>query len=205
MSEHKQYWSENPTGDDQSRTIAVRLANRDLQVRTSAGIFSPSRVDPGTAILLPRIQPSDSTGNILDLGCGWGPITLTAAYQYRQATIWGVDVNERALNALRHTASTLGLSHVRTVRPEEVPESIQFAAIWSNPPIRIGKHALRDLLMHWLPTLQAGADAHLVVQRHLGSDSLHAWLASNPNLAGWAITRTASAKGYRILRVTRPK
>jgi 16S rRNA G1207 methylase RsmC len=82
-----------------------------------------------------------------------------------------------------------------------VPGDVRFDAIWSNPPIRIGKEALHALLLTWLPRLTPGAQAHLVVQRHLGADSLHAWLADA--LAGRAeVTRAGSAKGYRVLRVT---
>ena len=78
-----------------------------------------------------------------------------------------------------------------------------FAAIWSNPPIRIGKEGLHALLLRWLPRLSPGGHAHLVVQRHLGADSLHAWLTEA--LADAAVVeRAGSAKGYRVLRVSAP-
>jgi 16S rRNA (guanine1207-N2)-methyltransferase len=118
-----------------------------------------------------------------------------------RATVWAVDVNERALDLTRENARRLGRAGVRAVRPDEVPDDVRFAAIWSNPPIRIGKEALHALLLRWLPRLRPGAQAYLVVQRHLGADSLHAWLASR--LAGSAVVeRAGSAKGYRVLRIT---
>jgi 16S rRNA (guanine1207-N2)-methyltransferase len=97
-------------------------------------------------------------------------------------------------------AAALGLATVHPVPPDAVPSSVRFAGIWSNPPIRIGKPALHDLLTDWLPRLDAGGVAWLVVHRHLGSDSLAAWLSEQ----GWDVTRRASKRGYRILRVGRP-
>jgi len=78
------------------------------------------------------------------------------------------------------------------------PEAV-FDTIWSNPPIRVGKAALHDLLGAWLPRLAPAGEAWLVVQRHLGADSLAVWLADQ----GWGeVEKVASAKGFRVLRVT---
>jgi 16S rRNA G1207 methylase RsmC len=119
------------------------------------------------------------------------------AWRAPGSTVWAVDVNERALGLTARNAAGLGLAAVRPVRPEGVPATVRFAGIWSNPPIRIGKEALHGLLRDWLPRLAVGGDAWLVVNRHLGGDSLAAWLATE----GWEVDRTASKRGYRILRV----
>ena len=81
--------------------------------------------------------------------------------------------------------------------PDEVPATARFATIWSNPPIRIGKPALHDLLTRWLGRLADGGTACLVVQKHLGADSLARWLGEQ----GWRVTRLSSRAGYRILLV----
>ena len=153
------------------------------------------------------------TGYVLDLGCGWGPNTLTMALQNRQATVWGVDVNDRAVDLLRRNAERLGLTNVRAARPEEVPDDVRLAAIWSNPPIRVGKEVLHSMLDTWLPRLLPGASAHLVVQRNLGADSLQEWMARRygadaafesavgPFTA--SVSRLASAKGFRVFAVSR--
>ena len=74
----------------------------------------------------------------------------------------------------------------------------RFAAIWSNPPVRIGKEALHALLSGWLGRAGARpAHAYLVVGRNLGADSLHRWLAGQ----GWPVTRLAARSGYRLLQV----
>ena len=110
----------------------------------------------------------------------------------------------------RTNAERLRLNGFRAVRATDLPAEIQFDAIWSNPPIRIGKPALHALLLQWLPRLAPGGIAHLVVQRNLGADSLQAWLieALGPDHASahgerhWVVRRHGSAKGYRVLTVT---
>lgn len=185
-----------------TRTISVQLAGRPLDVTTSNGIFSPERVDAGTQVLLGNVPAPPPGGNLLDLGCGWGPITLTLAMDSPRATVWAVDVNQRALDLVRRNAETLGLTNVNAVTPDDVPADVGFMSIWSNPPIRVGKNELHAMLLRWLPRLEPGTDAWLVVQRNLGSDSLQRWLqAELPQ--DFAITRAATNKGFRVLRARR--
>ena len=196
------YFSASPAGPDERRTRAVRLADWDVEVVTAGGVFSPDRLDLGTRVLLRTAPDPPATGDLLDLGCGWGPLALTLAHRSPAARVWAVDVNARALDLTRGNARRLHLDGVRPAQPDQVPDDVRFAAIWSNPPIRVGKAELHALLLRWLPRLLPGAQAHLVVQRNLGADSLHAWLvgALGPDMT---VERAASAKGYRVLRVTR--
>ena len=194
------YFSARPASPDERRRRTVRLAGRDLDVWTAPGVFSPGRVDLGTQVLLRAVPPPPADGDLADLGCGWGPLALTMALRSPAARVWAIDVNERALDLVRRTAADAGLAGVRAVTPEEVPGDVTFAAVWSNPPIRVGKGELHALLARWLPRLAPGGAAHLVVQRNLGADSLHRWLATE---LGMPTERVGSAKGYRVLRVTR--
>jgi 16S rRNA (guanine1207-N2)-methyltransferase len=195
------YFAPHPQAPGRRTTVPVRLAGRDVEVVTAAGVFSGDRVDLGTRVLLREAPEPPASGDLLDLGCGWGPIALVLGLLAPAASVWAVDVNERALELTGENARRLGTGNVRAVRPEDVPDDVRFDAIWSNPPIRIGKEALHQLLLTWLPRLRPGAQAHLVVQRNLGADSLHAWLADT--LDGRAeVARAGSAKGYRVLRVT---
>ena len=206
------YFTAQPASPDERRTVQVLLDGQPYEVETAGGIFSPGRIDLGTSVLL-RTVADPPTGDVLDLGCGWGPITLTMALQNRQATVWGVDVNDRALDLLRRNAEKLGLSNVRAARPEDVPDDVRLAAIWSNPPIRVGKDVLHSMLDTWLPRLLPGASASLVVQRNLGADSLQAWMAQRYGAdAGYlsphgpfvaTVSKVASAKGFRVIDVTR--
>ncbi|WP_307864838.1 class I SAM-dependent methyltransferase [Myceligenerans salitolerans] len=192
------YFSARPASAGDLRTITVPIAGREVEVEVAAGVFSPGGVDKGTRVLLDEVPPPPD-GDLLDLGCGWGPLALTMASESPAARVWAVDVNERALDLVRRNAARLGLGNVRAVTPGEVPDDVRFSAVWSNPPIRIGKVALHELLGRWLPRLAPGADAWLVVQKNLGADSLARWLGDALDLA---VDREASSKGFRILRVS---
>jgi 16S rRNA G1207 methylase RsmC len=195
------YFSPRPVGSGERSVVPVVLAGRELEVVTAGGVFSGDRIDLGTRVLLREAPAPPATGDLLDLGCGWGPIALALGLLSPAATVWAVDVNERALELTAENARRAGVGQLRAVRPQEVPDDVLFDAIWSNPPIRIGKEALHALLLQWLPRLRPGASAHLVVQRNLGADSLHAWLAAA--LEGRAtVQRAGSAKGYRVLAIT---
>ncbi|GAB4066231.1 methyltransferase [Angustibacter speluncae] len=198
MADH--YFTDTPTGADERRTLEVRLAGRDVEVVTATGVFSGGHVDLGTRVLLREVPALPAEGDLLDLGCGWGPLALAMALQSPAATVWAVDVNERALALTRENAERLGCRNVRAVTPEQVPDDVRFAALWSNPPIRIGKQALHDLLQFWLPRLTPDGEAHLVVQRNLGADSLTAWLGEA--IPAMESRKVASAKGFRVIRTT---
>lgn len=203
MSEHEHYFTAQPASAGEQRSLTVRLAGRAVTVRTAPGIFSPDGLDKGTAVLLRELPEPPASGNLLDLGCGWGPIALTLGLLSPAASVWAVDVNERSLDLAAANARSLGLEGVRAVRPEDVPDDVRFAAIWSNPPIRVGKAALHDMLLTWLPRLEAGGTAYLVVQKNLGSDSLQRWLAQALPADTFTVSRYASDKGFRVLAVTR--
>jgi 16S rRNA (guanine1207-N2)-methyltransferase len=193
------YFESPDTGlDDTShRLVPMRIADREVQLHTAPGVFSGSRLDPGTAVLLDEVPFPETDGDLLDIGCGYGPIALTlAAHAAPEATVWAVDVNDRAIELCRRNAQLLGLVNVDARRPEEVPDGVRFSFICSNPAIRIGKVALHDMLTHWLDRLTSGGEAYFVVQRNLGADSLHRWL----NEQGWRTSRIASRRGFRILR-----
>jgi 16S rRNA (guanine1207-N2)-methyltransferase len=196
------YFSAAPASPENLRRIRVRLAGRELEVTTAGGVFSPDHVDAGTAVLLSNTPPPPPGGHFLDLGCGWGPIALSLALDAPRATVWAVDVNERALDLVRRNAADLGLDNVNAVLPDDVPDDVRFRTIRSNPPIRVGKHELHGLLERWIPRLDERADAWLVVQRNLGSDSLQRWLAATLDRR-FSVHRAATARGFRVLRVRR--
>ncbi|MEW2359283.1 methyltransferase [Spirillospora sp. NPDC029432] len=198
MGEH--YFAPRPGAASRRRTVDLVLPDLHLRLETDRGVFSPDRVDAGTRILLETVPPPPAEGDLLDLGCGYGPIALTMARRSPQASVYGVDVNERALELARSNAQAAGLDAVRFCPADGIDPGLRFAAIWSNPPIRIGKAALHDLLLAWLPRLAPGGLAHLVVQKHLGSDSLQRWLDAQ----GFPAERIASRSAYRVLAVSPP-
>lgn len=203
MSSGQHYFSEQQSGPVERRTLEVRLAGREVAVVTAGNVFSGDRLDLGTRVLLRDVPAPPAAGNLLDLGCGWGPLALTLAMHSPGARVWAVDVNPLARELTAENAATHRLTNLTVSAPEEIPTDLRFAAIWSNPPIRIGKPALHALLQQWLPRLAEDGHAYLVVQRHLGADSLHAWLAQllPEALPSHTVRRLGSAKGYRVLEV----
>jgi 16S rRNA (guanine1207-N2)-methyltransferase len=160
-------------------------------------VFARDAVDPGTKLLLLDGGSPQTPGDIVDLGCGYGPIALTLAARYPHRPVWAVDVNTRALELCRENAATNGITNVTVAHPADVPDDLHVAELWSNPPIRIGKPALHELLLGWFGRLVDGGRALLVVHKHLGADSLRRWLDDE----GWTTTVLSSRSGYRVIEV----
>lgn len=207
-----QYFESTPTVASKRQQIELVLPDVYLELTTDSGVFSAGQVDKGTRYLLKDMPSYESVESdvdisntrlhrfampetILDLGCGYGPIALAMAKRVPHGQVWGVDVNERALGLARENALANGLTNVEFGTASDIPAGQRFDLIVSNPPIRIGKAALHGLLTEWLDRLSPDGRALMVVQKHLGSDSLAQWLTSN----GWSTTRLGSRKGFRIL------
>ncbi|WP_370616167.1 class I SAM-dependent methyltransferase [Mumia sp. Pv 4-285] len=198
MTEH--YFDATPTGPEERRDVVARIWGDDYTFTTAAGVFARDGLDKATAVLLSAFDPPDGARTVLDLGCGWGAIAVAVAAEVPEATVHAVDTNTRARDLVRHNAERAGVaSRVVVAAPDDVPATTVFDEIWSNPPIRIGKVALHELLLRWLPRLAPDGVARLVVGKNLGSDSLQRWLIDQ----GWPTERVTSVKGFRVLLVRR--
>lgn len=194
------YFSADPSVPFRRAPVRATVWGRELELTSGSGVFARGRLDIGTAILFRETEPP-APGRILDLGCGYGVIGLAVAVCVPGAIVTGVDVNERAVLLARENATALGVSDRFTAgTPAEIIADVGYDEIWSNPPIRIGKEALHELLLTWLPRLRPGGRAVMVVGKNLGADSLQRWLAAQ----GYPTQRLASAKGFRILEAVRP-
>ena len=184
------------------RTHSFVIRGVDHRVTTASGIFSADRLDKGTQVLLDHVPDPPGQGTFLDLGCGWGPIATVMSLESPGASVWAVDVNSRALDLTARNAAANGAAGVRTLKAEEAlaastETDTRFDVIWSNPPVRIGKDAMHEMLASWLGRLAPTGVAYLVVQRNLGADSLIGWL----NGRGFRASKFASKKGFRIIEV----
>lgn len=199
MPSNEHYFTAAPQGDFRPTEVSVRLAGQDRSLLTAGGVFSPEHLDRGTELLVNTLAASaEHPGTILDLGCGWGPIALDAALTNPDATVWAVDVNERARELTRLNAERLGLSNVRVAAPEDVPDGVTFHEIRSNPPIRVGKDVLHTLLQTWLARLAPDGIASLVVAKHLGANSLERWIAEE--FPALDVERVARKHGFHIIQ-----
>ena len=192
------YFNPKPEVASKPHSVHLRTGELDLELQADRGVFGARRIDLGTLVLLKEAPEPPATGDILDLGAGYGPIAIFLAKAAPGARIWAVDVNERALELARANVEAAGLANVTVAAPDDVPADVRFAAIYSNPPVRVGKAGLHEILNRWLDRLETGGSAYLVVQRNLGSDSLATWLAAS----GRTVERLKSKKGYRVLQVT---
>jgi len=199
----EQYFTDSaPASADETHVIDVSARGFDLSMRVSSRVFSGSQLDLGTRQLLSVAPNLPEDGTFLDLGCGWGPIATVMALEAPGAVVWAVDVNSRALDLPARNAQAHGASGVRVLKADEalatsVESDTRFDVIWSNPPVRIGKEAMHEMLASWLGRLTPCGVAYLVVQRNLGADSLITWL----NGQGFEASKFASKKGYRIIEV----
>ena len=182
-------------GEWTSREIRVVLDGKDYTLETAPGTFSPEHLDTGTRILLEAVP--DPVGTVLDIGCGWGPIALVAAMRSPESTVWGIDVNQRALELTRRNAVRVGVPNVQVGLPDEVPADLRFDTIWSNPPIRVGKAELHAILETWIPRLNPSGEAWLVVAKSLGAESLQKWLGER--WPGAQVSTAKIAKGFRVI------
>lgn len=195
------YFTADPSVPFTRTPVRAQVWGRTLALTSGAGVFAQGRLDAGTAVLFRATDPPAEGSTFLDLGCGYGVVALALATARPDAQVWAVDVNQRALLLARENAASLGVAdRVHVAEPGAVPPGLRFDEVWSNPPIRIGKPALHELLLTWLPRLSPGGRAVLVVGKNLGADSLQRWLEDQ----GFATARLASAKGFRVLEV-RPR
>lgn len=198
----EQYFTTSPSSADVRHEMHVTLRGHEADVETSNGVFSGGRVDLGTSVLLRHAPMPPAHGDFLDIGCGWGAISLALALESPEASVYAIDVNERAIELTERNAELNGCANIHAGEAADVPEGLEFELIWSNPPIRIGKQELHTLLMTWLPRLAPDGYAYLVVQKNLGSDSLMRWLAQTLG-STFTVAKYASSKGYRVIEVHR--
>jgi 16S rRNA (guanine1207-N2)-methyltransferase len=197
------YFSADPSVPFERELVSCEVWGQRLELVSGSGIYSRGRLDIGTSVLFRETEPP-APARVLDLGTGYGVIGLAIAAAWRadgvpaggDSGVTGVEVNQRAVLLANENAARLGLAdRFRAVAPEDAPEDAAYDEIWSNPPIRIGKHALHDLLLRWFGRLAPDGRAVMVVGKNLGGDSLQTWLIDN----GYPTTRLASAKGFRVL------
>jgi len=189
-----------PAVESKRRTLHLRAGDVAVELQADRGVFGSRAIDLGTLTLLKEAPPPPAEGELLDLGAGYGPIAITLARRSPAARVWAIDVNERALELTRTNAAAAKTPNVVVALPDDVPAELRFAAIYSNPPVRVGKAPLHELLQRWLPRLAPGGTAYLVVQRNLGADSLATWLEAQR----YRVDRLKSKKGYRVLAVAAP-
>jgi 16S rRNA (guanine1207-N2)-methyltransferase len=197
VEEH--YFSSDPAAPKKTVNVLLEVAGTEIPIEAASGTFSSSKLDAGTAVLLKQDSHFPKDGNVLDIGCGWGPIGISIARISTETQVYGIDINQRSIEQSNLNAASLGLQNYWAMHSKDLPQDIKFSGIWSNPPIRVGKKVLHELMETFIPRLEPGGKAMLVVQKNLGADSFQRWLSVT--FPETEVSRVATSKGYRVISV----
>lgn len=198
MAEH--YYTNQPTARHDRKFIETVLRGKRLKLATDAGVFSRNEVDYGSRFLIETMNIAEDA-RVLDMGCGYGPIGLSAALLAVRGHVVMADVNERALELARENARLNGIGNVRIVQSdlfEQVPEG-PYTVIVSNPPIRAGKQVVHRLFEQSLDFLAEGGELWIVIQKKQGAPSAIARLEQLFS----DVQVVDKSKGYRVIRAVR--
>ncbi|GLX71078.1 class I SAM-dependent methyltransferase [Paenibacillus glycanilyticus] len=198
MSDH--YYSQKPGVKHDRQVHEAKLRGFSLKFMTDAGVFSKSGVDYGSRVLLDALVLAPSA-EVLDVGCGYGPIGLTAAKLAPEGHVTMIDINERAVELSRENAKLNGITNV-TVTQSDIYESVKanrYDVILTNPPIRAGKQVVHTIFEEGYNLLNPGGKMWVVIQKKQGAPSAEAKLES---LFG-DVEEVTKDKGYRIFLATK--
>ena len=198
MSNH--YYTKNPETESKEASWTFPLRGREFRFISDSGVFSKKTVDFGSRLLIETFRLNEEVaGDILDVGCGYGPMGLALAYAYPARLVEMVDVNERAMSLARRNAEANNIRNVKVYESntyDQVPQERQFAAIVSNPPIRAGKQVVHCILSEAHTHLLLGGTLTVVIQKKQGAPS-----AEQKMLDVFGnVAVIARAKGYWIIQ-----
>lgn len=199
MSDH--YYSSKPETAHDRQMLSVDLRGFSLKLTSDAGVFSKNGVDYGSRVL---INAMDLTGAkaILDVGCGYGPIGITAAKLVPDAIVTMLDINERAVELARHNAIQNQVSSNTVIKQSDRLEAVRhqmFDVILTNPPIRAGKEIVHSIFEQAYEQLRVGGTLWIVIQKKQGAPSAKEKLSSMFKY----VEEVTKDKGYRIFRAER--
>ncbi|MCK7605079.1 class I SAM-dependent methyltransferase [Geobacillus stearothermophilus] len=171
MSEH--YYSAAPTSERNPQTWTFTLRGHEFRFTTDSGVFSKRGVDFGTQLLIETFEEPEVAGDLLDVGCGYGPIGLALARSFPNRHVHMIDINERALELARENKQANGIDNAVIYKSDlfsEVGER-RFAAVVTNPPIRAGKRVVHAIFEQSRDHLLDGGELWVVIQKKQGAPS----------------------------------
>jgi 16S rRNA (guanine1207-N2)-methyltransferase len=198
VSEH--YYTERPTVKRDVHTTQEVLRGKTYTFLTDAGVFSKKGVDYGSKHLIETMELHEDA-KVLDVGCGYGPIGLSAAVMCPKGHVTMVDINERAIELSADNAKRNGITNV-TILQSDLLEQVQgqrFDAVLTNPPIRAGKEVVHRIFTDAYDCLVDGGSIWVVIQKKQGAPSAMKKLESLYSV----VTEVSKDKGYKILKATK--
>lgn len=197
MSDH--YYTRAPGGAHDRRLHESELRGERYRFVTDSGVFSKAGVDFGSRLLIETMSFT-ANARVLDVGCGYGPIGLSAARLVPEGRVTMIDINERAVELAQENARLNGISNVRIVQSDlfEAVQGEAFDVILTNPPIRTGKDTVHRIYEEGAALLAAGGSMWVVIQKKQGAPST---LAKLEKLFD-TVKEVTKDKGYRIFKAT---
>jgi len=170
MSEH--YFSKQPQVKSERTTWQTNLRGHHFSFTTDYGVFSREKVDDGSRLLIESFAEPKITGNILDLGCGYGPVGLAVAKTFPRRQVVMADINERAVSLAQHNVKQNQVTNAKVIVSDRFSTITDtFAAILLNPPIRAGKTVVYSLFTESYDALKKGGELWVVIQKKQGAPS----------------------------------
>ncbi len=199
MPDH--YYSKNPGVESKPRRWNFNLRGFSFTFETDAGVFSKSEVDFGSRVLIDRFELPNVEGNILDVGCGYGPIGLSIAKSYPERTVHMMDVNDRAMDLARKNAELNGVQNVRIYESDALSaaQTEDVACVLTNPPIRAGKQTIFRFYDQAYELLKEDGELWIVIQKKQGAPST----VDHLGLKFKEVTVVDKEKGYWIIKAVK--
>ncbi len=198
MSDH--YYTNKPNAPHDERVFSFTLRDQPLRFVTDAGVFSRERIDYGSVLLIETMEIS-RTASVLDVGCGYGPIGLSAAKLADQGKVTMLDINERAVQLAKRNAEANHIHNVEIIQSDlyEKVAGRSFDVIVTNPPIRAGKEVVHRIFTEGHALLNAGGSMWVVIQKKQGAPSALKKLQEIYE----TVAEVDRSKGYFIFRATK--
>ena len=173
MTDH--YFSAAPQSAHEDRHFTFGFAGRTLRFQTDAGVFSKQHVDPGSELLC-RCLPEDLAGDVLDMGCGWGAMTVMTLAAHPAVRVTMADVNARALELAKTNLALNGMTATAVLSDGFSAVDGLFDTVITNPPIRAGKQVVYGIFEGAKAHLKAGGALYAVVRKQQGAPSALSFL-----------------------------
>lgn len=195
MSNH--YYSKAPEAKHNRQIVETLLRGRQLKFTTDAGVFSKAGVDYGSKVLIDAMELREDD-RVLDVGCGYGPIGLSAALLTPRGQVTMIDINERAIELAKENAALNDIRNVKIMQSDlyEAVTEREFDVILTNPPIRAGKTVVHRVFEEGHAYLKKGGSMWVVIQKKQGAPSAYDKLEQLYE----EVAEVTKDKGYRIFR-----
>ena len=169
------YFDKNTDIKSDEKTIHVSIKNKMYVFITDNNVFSKKGLDFGTRTMLESIDLNKLSGDILDFGCGYGPVGIYIK-SYTDSNVDMVDVNERALNLAKKNAKLNGVDV--NIFESDIYSNVtkKYDYIITNPPIRVGKQILYKILVGAKDYLKENGKLIFVINKDQGAKSTMEYL-----------------------------